>query len=63
MELNACGIFASSDVPNTVTLAISGDKRTQSPKKNGIQVIIIYILMHVIHFSSDFPTTCNTQYR
>ena len=38
IELNACGILASSNVPNIVLLEPAGEKRTQSPSKQGIQV-------------------------
>ena len=32
-ELNACGILASFNVPNTATLEDDGYTRTQSPQK------------------------------
>ena len=33
--MNACGIIASSDVTNTVTLELASDNKTQSPSKTG----------------------------
>ena len=41
MELNACVIPVSYNVPNIATLESAGDKRTQSPSKKGIQVELI----------------------
>ena len=36
MELNACGIIVSLNSPNTSTLELFGDKRTQIPSKHFI---------------------------
>ena len=41
MELDACVIITFSKIPNTVTLELTGDNRTQIPSENGKQVEVI----------------------
>ena len=38
MELDACEIIASSNVPNKATIETATDKHTQSPPQKGIEV-------------------------
>ena len=42
MELNACVIIASSNVPSTSPLEPTGDNPTKRPSKQGIQVEVIW---------------------
>ena len=41
MESNTCGIIGSYNVHNTATLESAGDKKTQSPSKEDIQVEVM----------------------
>ena len=38
VDFNACGILASSNLPNTEMIEYSGVKQTQSPSKKGIHL-------------------------
>ena len=60
-ELNACGILASSNTPNTAALELSGDKQTKTPSKLYTGSKNTELNECGIFMSSNVPTYNNQQ--